>query len=91
MRKLSPGKRKLLDYLGEPYTIETIDREDCVYLYMGKYDIEISGGRTMHSKFYIYVWRQKVEIVERHMELKPDLPTIKAILDDIRSRYEAKN
>ncbi|MCD8501666.1 MAG: hypothetical protein LRY71_08320 [Bacillaceae bacterium] len=87
--KLSKGKQQLLNYLGQPYCIKQIDLEDCVYLDMGEYDIEISGGRTTYSKVDIYVWRTKdrLEIVERHQDLKYDLPSIKAILDDIRTRY----
>lgn len=89
MNKLSAGKQRLLDYLGEPYTTREIDLENCVYLDMGDYDIEISRGRTIRSKIDIYVWRKKgpLEIVEKHFDLKYDLPLIKELLDDIRKRY----
>lgn len=89
MCKLSAGKKRLLNFLGEPYTTLVIDLENCVYLDMGDYDIEISRGRTVRSKFDIYVWKKKggLEIVEKYFDLKYDLPRIKALLDGIRSRY----
>lgn len=89
MEKLSKGKQRLLEYLGEPYTTKIIDYENCVYLDMGNYDIEISRGLTIRSKFDIYVWRTKerLEIVERYFNIKPELSSVKELLDDIRSRY----
>jgi hypothetical protein len=89
MDKLSSGKQRLLNYLGEPYTTKVIDLENCVYLDMGDYDIEISRGRTTRAYFDIYVWKIKegLEIVERYFKVKNDLHRIKALLDDIRSRY----
>jgi hypothetical protein len=92
MEKLSKGKQRLLEYLGEPYTTKIIDYENCVYLNMGDYDIEISRGLTIRSKIDIYVWKTKdfLDIVERYLNIKPDLPSIKAFLDDIRSRYPQK-
>lgn len=90
MLKISKGKQRLLEYLGKPYTVKTIDFENCIYLNLRNgYDIEISGGKTVRSKFDIYVWKTKerLEIVERHMDLKPDLKEIKLLLDDIRERY----
>lgn len=91
VNKISRGKQQLIDYLGEPYTIKKIDLEDCVYLDMGDYDIEISRGRTIRSKIDIYVWKTKgrLEIVERHIDVKHDLPSIKTLLDDIRDRYSS--
>lgn len=93
MLKISKGKQILLDYLGKPYTVKSIDWENCIYLDMGNgYDIEISGGKTVRSKIDIYVWKTKggLEIVERYLNTKPDLPSIKALLDDIRERYSLK-
>lgn len=89
MEKLSRGKQRLLNYLGEPYSTKIIDYENCVYLDMGNYDIEISRGLTIRSKFDIYVWRTKdrLEIVERYFGIKPELTSIKELLDDIRFRY----
>lgn len=92
-KKLSIGKRRLFDYLGEPYRSKIIDNENCVYLDMGNYDIEISGGRTKRSKIHIYVWKTKdgTEIVERHLDLRQDLLKIKKLLDDIRNRYSKED
>ncbi len=89
MDKLSAGKKELLNYLGEPYTTQVIDFENCVYLDMGNYDIEISRGSTSCAHFDVYVWKKKggLEIVERHCRVKNDLSGIKALLNDIRSRY----
>ncbi|EYE89104.1 hypothetical protein Q428_04685 [Fervidicella metallireducens AeB] len=94
MLKISRGKQRLLNYLGEPYTVKEIDLENCVYLDLKNgYDVEISGGKTIKSKFDIYVWRTKggYEIVEKHFDIKPDLEDIKALLDDIRARYSNIN
>lgn len=93
MKKLSPGKKRLLEYLGEPYTTMTIDWENCVYLDMNDYDIEISGGKTIRSRLDIYVWqkRGRLQIIERHMGVKSDLPIIKKLLDDIRNRYSSEH
>ena len=87
--KLPPGKQRLLDYLGEPYKIKKIDLEDCVYLDLGDYDIEISRGRTLRSSFDIYCWAKKggYQIVQRHLSVKNDPAKIKEILDDMRRRY----
>lgn len=93
MLKRSKGKQRLLDYLGKPYTVKNIDFENCIYLNLRNgYDIEISGGKTSRSKFDIYVWKTKVrlEIMERHINLKPDLEETKLLLDDIRKRYSVK-
>ena len=92
MKELSPGEQKLLEYLGPPYTVKTIDYEECVYLDMGEYDIEISQGKAVNSDFNIYIWRKnhRLQIVERYLDIKNDLPIIKELLDDIRSRYTEK-
>ena len=90
--KLSTGKKRLLEYLGAPYTTQSIDYENCVYLDLGDHDIEISMGNTIRSSFSIYVWQRKphLEIMERYFDVKPDLASIKELLDDIRSRYTQK-
>ena len=87
--KLSIGKRKLLEYLGEEYTTKIIDGGLCVYIDLGDYDIEIAGGYRSRDPFDIYVWRMKdrVEIVERYFKVRNDFPKVKALLDDIRERY----
>lgn len=92
MEKISKGKQRLLDYLDEPYTTKVIDYENCVYLDMGDYDIEILRGLTIRSKIDIYVWQTKIrlDIVERYLNVKPDLCSIKELLDDIRTRYSGK-
>ena len=59
MKKLSAGKQRLLNYLGNSYTTKPIDYEKCVYLDMGDYDIEIARRKTVCSKFDIYVWKKK--------------------------------
>ena len=90
MEYLSKGKQALLNYLGKPYGTEVIDGVNCIYLKLGKYDIEIARGITVKSPFDIYVWRIEggLEIVERHMDIKSDFGKIKELLDDIRRRYK---
>ena len=89
--ELSIGKRKLLEYLGDEYTTKIIDLCLCVYINLGDYDIEIAGGYRSRDSFEVYVWRMKdrIEIVERYFKVRNDFPAVKALLDDIRHRYEA--
>ena len=90
MEKLPVGKKRLLDFLGEPYRSKLIDMELCVYLDMGKHDIEIARGSTLRRPFDIYVWCKQggLQIVERYMDIPNNLPKVKELLDDIRGRYE---
>lgn len=87
--KLSIGKRKLLEYLGDEYTTKIVDGELCVYIDLGDYDIEIAGGYRSRDSFEIYVWRRKggLEIVERHFKVRNNYPAVKALLDNIRYRH----
>ena len=87
--KLPKGKRELLEYLGEPYVIQMIDFKNCVYLDMGKYDIEISGGNRKTLPFTIYVWEKYPDpkIVETHNKIEHNHCKVKELLDDIRYRY----
>lgn len=90
--KLSTGKKRLLDFLGKPYTTKVIDLENCVYRKIGdKFDIEISGGKTIRSCFSVFVWnlKDRLETIETHINIKPDLKNIKDLLDDIVKRYSA--
>ena len=59
--KKQPGKKikEVLSQLGDKYSIQTIDFENCIYLNLGNgYDIEVSGldnaKKVFHAK--IYVW-----------------------------------
>ena len=90
MMKLLLRKQQLLKYLGKPYTFKTIDMENCIYLDMGDYDIEISAIKDREIKFNIYVWRVKegFEIVERYMDVEDDFDKVKKLLDEIRGKYE---
>ncbi len=54
---VSPAKQALLTLLGEPWTMQQIDFEPCVYRDLGSFDIEISGGRTRKAEIFIYVVR----------------------------------
>ena len=84
--KLSLAKKRLLDHLG---TVKKIDSENCIYLDMGKCDIEISRGRTIKSKVDVYVWqnKDKLHIIERYLDIEQDLDGVKELLNDIRARY----
>ena len=86
---VSPAKQALLSLLGEPWTMQRIDFEPCVYRDLGSYDIEISGGRTRKAEIYIYVWQKCpcLQVVEQHWGLHYDVDDIKAICDDIVERY----
>ena len=87
-QRLSKGKKELLEYLGEPYVIQVIDFENCVYLDMRDYDIEISGGCTKSDPFRIYVWdKYESKKVESHGWVEHNLDQVKELLDNIRYRY----
>ena len=91
IQKLTAGKKRLLDFLGNPYRDVIIDMERCVYLDMVGHDIEISGGRTAQSAFDIFVWCKlgQPRIVETHWKVPSELPRVRELLDDIRSRYSS--
>lgn len=45
------------DYLGDPYVVTTIDREEVVYRNLGNgYGFEISGVHALNGPFTLYVW-----------------------------------
>lgn len=87
-RKKLPGKRikEVCAYLGEPYTIDYIDKENVIYRDLGEYDIEVSGLDSSKSTFLvdIYVWAKKpgqhivhsVRNVKSPLELKDLLGAI---------------
>lgn len=83
------NKKRLLDLLGNGWTMRVIDLEHCVYRDLGDHDIEISGGRTKRSRIHIYVWETfpNLRIVERYIDLPQDDAAIKALCDDIVRRY----
>ncbi len=87
--KLTAEKKKLLEYMGKPYTTKIIDYENCVYLDLGDYDIEVS---SICMQFVIYVWKKKrgLEILETHYSAKKDLEGTKAILKRIEEKYSKK-
>ncbi len=87
--KLSTGKQKLLEYLGGDYKVKDIDYRLFIYLDMGKYAIEIDGGKTIRSPYEVSVCMQtgRLHTVERHLHVKNDLPKVKGLLDDIQWRY----
>lgn len=87
--KLSLAKKRLLDHLGPEYKVKKIDSENCIYLDMGKCDIEISRGRTIKSKVDVYVWqnKDKLHIIERYLDIEQDLEGVKELLNNIRARY----
>lgn len=89
------GKRKqtVLDYLGKPYTIKTIDREDCVYRSLGNgYDIEISGidrpEKRKNICDFIAVW-EGLHTVKYVRDIE-SLEQLKAELDKIVEEYGKK-
>lgn len=54
MRKID----KVLQYLGEPYSITVIDSENVIYRDLGNgFDFEVSGVRAGHENYSLYVWR----------------------------------
>ena len=86
---LSPRQEELLAFLGEDYCRNVIDGEPVIYRDFGAYDVEISGGHRKKQPVSIYVWKKTggMTIVERHTRLPQNHEQIKALLDDITSRY----
>ena len=86
---LSPRQEELLAFLGEDYRRNVIDGEPVIYRDFGAYDVEISGGHRKKQPVSIYVWQKAggMTIVERHIGLRRKHEQIKALLDNITSRY----
>jgi len=86
---LSPRQEELRAFLGEDYRRNVIDGEPVIYRDFGAYDVEISGGHRKNQPVSIYVWKKAggMTIVERHTGLPQNHGQIKALLDDITSRY----
>jgi hypothetical protein len=58
--KPSSNIKRLLEYLGREYSIQSMDGEFCIYRKINKYfDIEVSGCRIKNAKKDIYVWKLK--------------------------------
>ena len=56
MRKID----KVLQYLGEPYSITVIDSEEVIYRDLGNgYDFEVSGVRAGKETYSLYVWQTR--------------------------------
>lgn len=56
---------KLVQELGEPYTITTIDNERVLYCNINQnYEIEVSGldNRRKHPSIVVYVWQKSPQI-----------------------------
>ena len=54
MRKIE----KVLQYLGEPYSLNDIDCEEVIYRDLGNgYDFEISGVHGNNQHYSVYVWK----------------------------------
>ena len=86
---LSPRQEELLAFLGEDYCRNVIDGEPVIYRDFDAYDVEISGGHRKNQPVSIYVWKKArgMTIAERHIGLRRKHEQIKALLDDITSRY----
>ena len=88
-KRLSPQQKELLAFLGKDYCRNIIDGEPVIYRDFGAYDVEISGGHRKNQPVSIYVWQKAggMTIIERHTGLPQSHEQIKALLDDIISRY----
>lgn len=75
MRKID----EVLHYLGEPYRITKIDKEDVIYRSFGSYEFEVSGVSGRSNDFTLYVWKTS------------DVRTIIAIYSGIRGKENLKD
>ncbi|WP_010245876.1 hypothetical protein [Acetivibrio cellulolyticus] len=79
-----------LEYLGDSYKIKMIDKEDCIYIYIGNgYDIEVSG--IAHSRKgvcnYVCVWNMSRRLSVDYIWYPQSLLELKHILDSLVSKY----
>lgn len=58
--QMSLRQKFLIDYLGEGYTENYIDKEPVIYRDLGDYDVEISGGHTKEQTISIFVWSKRL-------------------------------
>lgn len=50
--------KEVAQYLGAPYSIRVIDFEEVIYRDLGNgIDFEVSGVRSGHTAYTVYVWR----------------------------------
>lgn len=83
-----------LDYLGEEYSIKTIDMAECVYRDLRNgFDIEVSGiGSRRKNSIFVYVWnmgRGGIRIVDQ-VEKISNLIELKTILDALCEKWKRK-
>lgn len=84
--------RKLCRSLGEQYRITDIDLERVIYRDFGNgYDVEISGVNTSSTKkkANIYLWKDGLRIVERHIGVAQD--EIGSAVNALYEKYSAVN
>lgn len=83
MRKIDD----VLNYLGEPYSIVTRDKEPVIYRAFEGFDFEVSGINGRSKKYTLYVWKTKPsnEIVGIYSGIKGN-----EALKDILGYYAAK-
>ena len=81
---------KVLQYLGEPYSITQINGEDVIYRDLGNgYDFEVSGVHNGSKHFSLYVWQ-----IEPHKEIMGiyhnirDAEQLKDVLGYCAFRYQ---
>ena len=94
---MTKKQRETLAYLGEPYRLQRIDLEDCIYRDLGNgYDIEVSGLRKPMKRGtycnFVCVWdvshgkNQAARSVEYVRDIK-SLEHLKLVLDDLVEKY----
>ena len=74
-------------YLGEPYTVVTMDGEPVIYRAFNGFDFEVSGINGRSNNYTLYVWRTDThnEIIGIYNNIKG-----KEALKDILGYYATK-
>lgn len=94
--EITENMKMALDYLGEPYEVQTIDFEDCLYRNLNNgFDVEVSGisdPRKANACNYVQVWdiRDGANYTAKTVEIVRDvrtLPELKAVLDQLCEKY----
>lgn len=85
---MSSHIQSLLEYLGEPYIITTIDLEDVIYRsFPNGYEFEISGCHKYDGPYTLFVWKDKTNTVAIYSDIKTR-SNLKDLLGFYATKYQ---
>jgi len=84
----SAHMQKLMDLLGDEYTVKRIDYEDCIYRKLNNfYDLEVSGVWSAKMKMMLCIWDIRQDL--RTVEYVRDISSKETLLAEV-TRLENK-